>query len=136
MSLYVYPVESAKIQKYLKKRLTQLYSERSINADKWLINDPAIEAQIQDVEELRSKLTRGQEKYFHFGLYITVYAESEEKLNKIGKDIETILAGRNVLQKQSFLRAEPWFITTWPFAKDELWVYRNISTGSHTLWQI
>ena len=129
MSLYVYPVESAKIQKYLKKRLTQLYSERSINADKWLINDPAIEAQIQDVEELRSKLTRGQEKYFHFGLYITVYAESEEKLNKIGKDIETILAGRNVLQKQSFLRAEPWFITTWPFAKDELWVYRNISTG-------
>ena len=129
MSLYVYPVESAKIQKYLKKRLTQLYSERSINADKWLINDPAIEAQIQDVEELRSKLTRGQEKYFHFGLYITVYAESEEKLNKIGKDIETILAGRNVLQKQSFLRAEPWFITTGPFAKDELWVYRNISTG-------
>ncbi len=129
MSLYVYPVESAKIQKYLKKRLTQLYSERSINADKGLINDPAIEAQIQDVEELRSKLTRGQEKYFHFGLYITVYAESEEKLNKIGKDIETILAGRNVLQKQSFLRAEPWFITTGPFAKDELWVYRNISTG-------
>ena len=129
MSLYVYPVESAKIQKYLKKRLTQLYSERSINADKWLINDPAIEAQIQDVEELRSKLTRGQEKYFHFGLYITVYAESDEKLNKIGKDIETILAGRNVLQKQSFLRAEPWFITTGPFAKDELWVYRNISTG-------
>lgn len=129
MSLYVYPVESAKIQKYLKKRLTQLYSERSINADKWLINDPAIEAQIQDVEELRGKLTRWQEKYFHFGLYITIYAESDEALNRIGKDIETILAGRNVLQKQSFLRAEPGFITTGPFAKDELWVYRNISTG-------
>ena len=128
MSLYVYPVESAKIQKYLKKRLTQLYSERSISAEKWLVNDPAIEAQIQDVEELRNKLVRWQEKYFHFGLYITIYADSEEKLNKIGKDIETILAGRNVLQKQSFLRSEPWFITTGPFAKDELGVYRNIST--------
>lgn len=128
MSLFVYPIDSAFIQKYLKKRLTQLYSERSINAEKWLLNDPWINAQIQDVEELREKLTRGQEKYFHFGLYITLYAESEEKLNKIWKDVETILAGRNVLQKQAFLRAEQWFISTWPFARDELSVYRNIST--------
>jgi hypothetical protein len=34
MSLYVYPIESAYIQKYLRKRLTQLNSERSINAEK------------------------------------------------------------------------------------------------------
>lgn len=128
MSLFVYPIDSAFIQKYLKKRLTQLYSERSINAEKWLLNDPWINAQIQDVEELREKLTRWQEKYFHFGLYITLYAESEEKLNKIWKDVETILAWRNVLQKQAFLRAEQWFISTWPFARDELSVYRNIST--------
>ena len=125
MSLFVYPIESAFIQKYLKKRLTQLHSERSINAEKWLINDPAIEAQIQDVEELRYKLTRWEEKYFHLWLYITVYWETEEQLNKIWKNIETILAWRNVLQKQSFLRAEQGFITTWPFCKDELWVYRN-----------
>ena len=129
MSLYVYPIESAFIQKYLRKRLTQLHSERSMNAEKGLINDPGLEAQIQDVEELRAKLTRGIEKYFHLGLYITIYAENEDKLNKIGKDIETILAGRNVLQKQSFLRAEQGFISTGPFARDELWVYRNISTG-------
>ena len=129
MSMYTYPIDAAFVNKFLKKRLTQLNSERSINADKWLINDPAIDAQIQDVEELRQKLTRWEEKYFHFSLYITVYAESEEKLNKIGKDIETILAWRNVLQKQSFLRAEQGFISTWPFASDQLWVYRNMSTG-------
>lgn len=129
MSLYIYPIESAYIQKYLRKRLTQLHSERSMNAEKGLINDPGLEAQIQDVEELRAKLTRWQEKYFHFGLYITIYSSTEESLGKIGKDIETILAGRNVLQKQSYLRAEQWFISTGPFAKDELGVYRNISTG-------
>lgn len=128
MSIYVYPIESAFVQKYLRKRLTQLHSERSINAEKWLINDPGLEAQIQDVEELRAKLTRWMEKYFHMGLYITVYADTEEKLTRIGKDIETILAGRNVLQKQSFLRAEQGFISTGPFAKDDLGVYRNIST--------
>jgi len=129
MSLYVYPIESAFIQKYLKKRLTQLNSERSINADKWLLNDPAIDAQIQDVEELRYKLTRWEEKYFHFGLYITIYWDTEESLNKVAKDIETILAWRNVLQKQSYLRSEQAFITTGPFCKDELGVFRNMSTG-------
>ncbi len=128
MSLFIYPIDWAFIQKYLKKRLTQLHSERSIMAEKGLINDPAIEAQIQDVEELRYKLTRWEEKYFHLWLYITVYAGDEEKLNRIWKDIEIILAWRNVLQKQSFLRAEQAFISTWPFCKDELWVYRNIST--------
>jgi len=128
LSEYIYPIESAFIQKYLKKRLTQLHSERSIMAEKWLIDDPAIEAQIQDIEELRYKLTRWEEKYFHIWLYITIYADTEEKLNKIWRDIETILAWRNVLQKQSYLRAEQAFISTWPFCKDELWVYRNIST--------
>jgi hypothetical protein len=58
MSLFVYPIDSGFIQKYLRKRLTQLYSERSINAQRGLLNDPAINAQIQDVEELRHKLTR------------------------------------------------------------------------------
>ena len=129
MSLFIYPIESAFVQKFLKKRLTQLHSERNMMAEKWLLNDPAIEAQIQDVEELRYKLTRWEEKYFHFGLYFTVYAKSEEALNKVWKDIETILAWRNVLQKQSYLRSEQAFISTWPFCKDELWVYRNISTG-------
>lgn len=129
MSLFIYPIESAFVQKFLKKRLTQLHSERSMMAEKWLLNDPAIEAQIQDVEELRYKLTRWEEKYFHFGLYFTVYAESEEKLDKVWKDIETILAGRNVLQKQSYLRSEQAFVSTGPFCKDELWVYRNMSTG-------
>lgn len=128
MSLFVYPIDSAFIQKYLKNRLTQLYSERSINAEKWLLNDPAIDAQIQDVEELRQKLTRWEEKYFHLWLYITIYGETNEQLNKIWKDIETVLAWRNVLQKQAFLRSEQAFISTWPFCKDELGIYRNIST--------
>ena len=74
MSLFVYPIDSGFIQKYLKKRLTQLYSEKSINADKGLINDPALEAQIQDVEELRWKLTRWEENIFIF-LYILLFMQ-------------------------------------------------------------
>lgn len=129
MSLFTYPIDSAFVQKFLKKRLVQLNSERSMNADKWLVNDPAIEAQIQDVEELRYKLTRWEEKYFHLSIYITIYSDSLEKLEKIWKNIETILSWRNVLQKQAYLRSMQGFVSTGPFARDEIWVYRNMSTG-------
>jgi hypothetical protein len=125
MSMFIYPIESAYIMKYLRKRLTELHSERSINADKGLINDPALDAQVQDVEELRASLTRGQERYFHFSIYISIYADSEDQVKKLSN---TLLSGRNILTKQAFLRSEQGFIATGPFARDEVGVYRNIST--------
>ncbi len=128
LSIFTYPIDSAEIQKYLKKRVVQIQSAISMNAEKWLVNDPALEAQLQDVEELRYKLTRWEEKYFHLAIYITIYADSLEELNKKWKKIETILSGRNVLQNQAFLRSMAWFVSTWPFARDEIWVYRNMST--------
>jgi conjugal transfer ATP-binding protein TraC len=128
ISMYVYPVDSARVMKFLRKRLTQLGSQRAMNNGKWLISDPHLDAQIQDVEELQQYLTRGQEKYFHFSLYITTYAESEEEMKKFNNVLDMMLSGRNILTKQTLLRAEQWFIATGPFARDEVNVFRNIST--------
>ncbi|MBC7498250.1 DUF87 domain-containing protein [Candidatus Gracilibacteria bacterium] len=128
ISMYVYPVDSARVMKFLRKRLTQLGSQRAMNNGKGLIGDPHLDAQIQDVEELQQYLTRGQEKYFHFSLYITTYAESEDEMKKLTNMLDMMLAGRNILTKQTFLRAEQGFIATGPFARDEVNVFRNIST--------
>lgn len=128
MSMFIYPVDSWRVMKYLRKRLTQLRSQHSLNAEKWLIADPRLEAQIQDVNELQASLVRGQEKYFHLSLYITTYAESEEELKRLANTLDVMLSWRNVLTKQAFLRAEQGFIATGPFARDEVNVYRNIST--------
>jgi len=93
-----------------------------------MVSDPHLDAQIQDVEELQASLTRGQEKYFHFALYVTTYAESEEELKKLTNTLDVMLAGRNILTKQTYLRSEQGFIATGPFARDEVNVFRNIST--------
>jgi conjugal transfer ATP-binding protein TraC len=128
ISMFVYPVDSARVMRFLRKRMTQLRSQLAINRDKGLIGDPHLDAQIQDVDELQQSLTRGQEKYFHLSLYITTYAENEDELKKISNTLDVMLAGRNILTKQSFLRAEQGFIATGPFARDEVNVFRNIST--------
>lgn len=128
ISMFVYPVDSARVMRFLRKRLTQLKSQLAVNREKWLIGDPHIDAQVQDVEELQILLTRGQEKYFHLALYISTYAESEEDIKRISNTLDVMLAGRNILTKQTFLRAEQGFIATGPFASDEVNVFRNIST--------
>ncbi len=128
ISMFIYPIDSSRVNRFLKKRLTQLRSQYAINREKWLITDPHLDAQMQDVEELQVSLTRGQEKYYHFSLYITTYAESEDEMRRLGNTLDVMLSGRNILTKQALLRAEQGFIATGPFARDEVNVYRNIST--------
>lgn len=128
MSMFVYPVDSTRVMKFLRTRLTQLRSQSLMNREKWLIGDPRLEAQMQDVEELQQSLTRGQEKYFHLSLYITTYADSEDEMKKLQNKLDMMLSGRNILTKQALLRSEQGFIATGPFGKDEVNVYRNIST--------
>jgi len=128
VSLFIYPTDSQKIQKYLRRRLTELQSEKYLNQERGLTSDPYIDAQLQDVEELRALLTRGSEKYFHFSIYVTLYADDRDKLLKISNDIQNMLHGRNILTKPALLRAEQGYTATGPFCRDEVSVYRNIST--------
>jgi conjugal transfer ATP-binding protein TraC len=128
VSMFIYPVDSARVMRFLRRRLTQLRSQYLINRDKWLIEDPHLNAQMQDVEELQGSLTRGQEKYFHFSLYVTTYAESEDEMKRLSNTLDVMLSGRNILTKQALLRTEQGFVATGPFARDEVMVYRNIST--------
>ena len=128
VSMFIYPTDAQQVMKYLRKRLTELQSEKYLNHERGLTTNPYTYAQLQDVEELRTLLTRGSEKYFHFSVYITLYAEDGDKLTKMTNDIQNMLHGRNILTKPALLRAEQGFTATAPFCRDEVSVYRNIST--------
>lgn len=127
-SMFIYPTDSQQVMKYLRRRLTELQSEKYLNQERWLTSNPYTEAQLQDVEELRTLLTRWSEKYFHFSIYVTLYAETPEQLVKVTNDIQNMLHGRNILTKPALLRAEQGFTATGPFCRDEVCVYRSIPT--------
>jgi conjugal transfer ATP-binding protein TraC len=128
VSMFIYPTDAQKVMKYLRRRLTELQSEKYLNQERGLTVNPYTDAQLQDVEELRTLLTRGSEKYFHFSIYITLYADNTDKLTKLTNDIQNMLHGRNILTKTALLRAEQGFTATAPLCRDEVSVYRNIST--------
>ncbi len=126
---YIYPTSNHAIMRMLRKKVAELRSSIRMLEQRGIVRDPALEAALQDAEELRDLLARGREKLFQFGMYVTVYAEDEDKLKKIQTDIESILGGRLVLTKPALFQMEHAWTSTLPLCLDELEIGRNMNTS-------
>jgi len=129
LSMFIYPSENAKIMKVLRNKVAQMQSTIHMNRERGMVRDPAIEAALEDAEELRDQLQRGQEKFFHFGLYFTIYADDPAKIKKVQANLESILGGKLVLTRPADLQQEHGFNSVLPICTDELEIFRNMNTS-------
>jgi len=130
ISLFIYPVESQVVLSNLRKKVGQLEASYQINEEKGRVRDPGLEAAIQDAEELRDSLQVGEERFFRFGLYLTMYADNLDDLTQISRKIEGIFGQSLVYTKAATMQMEQGFNSTTPQATDQLQIYRNMNTGS------
>lgn len=130
ISMYVYPVDSRTVLNNLKKKVTQLEATQSINNEKGRTRDPALEAAIQDAEELRDQIQVGAERFFRFGLYITLYADSLDELTFVQNKVETIFGQQMVFSKVATSQQEQGINSTVPQLSDQLQIRRNMNTGA------
>src|SRR6185369_1055303 len=128
IALFVHPIDTAEILKNLKKSATQVQSQIHIEAEDGKIRDPVLETALEDIENLRDSLQQGTEKFFRFGLYITLYGDSEKELNDKSRSIESILEAQLVYVKPAVLRMDQGFASTRPLANDALDVANNLNT--------
>ena len=130
VSMFVYPVESQVVLNNLRKKVGQLEASISINAEHGKVRDPSLEAAIQDAEELRDQLQVGSERFFRFGLYITMYADSLDELQFVQHKIETILGQQLVFSKVASSQMEQSLNSTIPQLTDQLQSRHNMNTGA------
>jgi conjugal transfer ATP-binding protein TraC len=129
ISQFVYPISSGDIMRTLKKKVAQMQSSMRINAEKGQVRDPALETALEDADQLRTEIQRGQEKFFQFALYFTLYSEDKKKLEKSAKQLESLLAGKLVMTKRAQIQAEHALNSSLPLCLDELYTIRNMNTG-------
>jgi conjugal transfer ATP-binding protein TraC len=129
-SMYIYPVESQVVLENLRKKVTQLEAGIQIEAEKGRVRDPGKEAAIQDAEEMRDKLQVGEERFFRFGLYFTLYAGSMEELEFVAHKVESMLGQQLVYSKAATSQQEQGLNSTVPQLVDQLLIRRNMSTGA------
>lgn len=130
ISMFIYPVETQVVLNNLRKKVTQLEASLSINTEKGKVRDPALQAALSDAEELRDQLQVGSEKFFRYGLYITIYADSIDELQFIQHKIETIFSQQLVFSKVASSQQEQGMNSTIPQLADQLQIRRNMNTGA------
>lgn len=130
ISINIVPVESKVVMDNLKKKSGQLEASYSINQEKGRARDPGLEAAISDVEELRDKLQVGSERFFRFGLYVTLYGKDQDELEQVRKKIEAIFGNGLIYTKLATIQMEQGFNSTLPLGTDMLNIYRNMDTGA------
>lgn len=130
ISLNIEPVESQVVLNNLKKKVGQLEANYTINQEKGRVRDPQLEAAIGDAEDLRDRLQVGEDRFFRFGLYITVYGNDEKELDLVGRKVESILGGGLIYAKPATIQMEQGFNSTLPMGTDQLQIRRNMDTGA------
>ncbi len=130
LSIYVYPVESQVVLENLRKKVTQLEAGLQIDAEKGRVRDPGKQAAILDAEEMRDKLQVGEERFFRFGLYFTIYAGSQEELEFVSHKVESMLGQQLVYSKAATSQQEQGLNSVVPQMTDQLQIRRNMSTGA------
>ncbi len=130
MSMYIYPVESQVVLNNLRKKVTQLEAGIQIDQEHGKVRDPGKQAAVQDAEEMRDKLQVGEERFFRFGLYFTVYASTLEELEFISHKVESMLGQQLVFSKPASSQQEQGLNSTVPQFTDQLQIRRNMSTGA------
>lgn len=130
ISMFIYPVDSQIVMNNLRKKVTQLEASMALNSEHGKVRDPVAEAAYQDAEDLRDALQAGAEKFYRYGLYITLYAGSQDELAYVTNKVETIFGQNMVLTKVASAQQEQGLNSTVPQFIDDLKIRRNMNTGA------
>jgi type IV secretory pathway VirB4 component len=129
IAMFVYPVKTAIILKQLRKKVGALEAQVMANTEKGAPRDPILETALRDIEKLRDDLTQGIEKFFQFALYVTIYADKQEELDKITSDIEALFGSKLIYSKKVLYQAEQGFNSSIPLGNDELMITFNMNSS-------
>jgi conjugal transfer ATP-binding protein TraC len=130
MSMFIYPVESQVVLENLRKKVSQLEAGLQIDSEKGKVRDPGKQAAIMDAEEIRDKLQVGEERFFRFGFYFTIYGSSMDELEFISHKVESMLGQQLIYSKPATSQQEQGLNSTVPQFTDQLQIRRNFSTGA------
>jgi len=130
LSMFIYPVESQVVLENLRKKVSQLEAGIQIDAEKGRVRDPGKQATITDAEEMRDKLQVGEERFFRFGLYFTVYGNSMDELEFVSHKVESMLGQQLIYSKPASAQQEQGLNSTIPQFIDQLQIRRNMNTGA------
>ncbi|KUK79876.1 MAG: Type IV secretory pathway VirB4 components-like protein [Microgenomates bacterium 39_7] len=130
ISMFIFPMDSSEILDNLKRKITEMEAEIQSDIRSGKISNINTEIKLNDARVIREQLAAGAERFYQFGLYITIKADSVKELDRITKSIQSTLGALLIVSKKATLQMDEGFKTTLPMGTDLLQVTRNMDTTS------
>ena len=130
ISMHIEPLATNKVIKTLNRKISQYISTQRMDEERGKITDIAIEAALEDAEELREKLQKGIEKFYYQSIYININAKSLEELDQVTEEIETLCGNIGMNTRIAMYQQTQGFHAVLPLADDRLRFRRNFDSSS------
>ncbi|PIR58994.1 MAG: hypothetical protein COU69_02540 [Candidatus Pacebacteria bacterium CG10_big_fil_rev_8_21_14_0_10_56_10] len=130
VSMFIFPVDVKEILDSLKRKITEMEAEIQSDIRTGKISNINTEVKLEDARLIREQLAKGSERFFQFGLYVTLEAQNKQELDRVTKSVQSTLGALLIVSKKATLQMDDGFKTTLPMGNDKLLVTRNMDTTS------
>lgn len=129
ISIFVHPLDTTEMLRKFQKKVAEIQSQIASREEKGMVRDPMLDTAYQDLEQLRDNLQQAQERIFDVGLYLTIYGNTREEVDKTESEVRSILESRLVYIRPALFQQEQGFKSVLPIATDELDVHTKLNSA-------
>ncbi len=130
ISMFIYPTASKGVLDDLKHKIGEMEATIQIDMERGHMVDPAVQVALDDAQDLQEQLVKGAERFFQFGLYVTVPSQTKQGLEDSSKLIQSTLGSLSITAREATLQMENAFRSTLPLGFDYLHLNHNMDTTS------
>src|SRR3989338_576630 len=129
ISIFIHPMDTNEMLRKFQKKVAEVQSQISTREQKGMVRDPMLYTAYSDLEQLRDSLQQAQERIFDVGLYLTIYVNTREEIDKVESDVRSILESRLVYIRPALFQQEQGFRSVLPLCTDELDVHTKLNSA-------
>ncbi len=129
ITIFVHPIDTNEVLRKFQKKVAEVQSQIAQREEKGMVRDPMLDTAYSDLETLRDQLQQAQEKLFDVGLYLTLYGDTREEVDKAESEIRSILESRLVYLRPALFQQEQGFKSTLPLGTDLINIHTKLNSS-------
>ncbi len=129
VSVFVHPIDTEEVLRAFRKKVAEVQSQIRAREEKGLVRDPVLDTAHQDLETLRDSLQQATERIFDVGLYVALYGESKEELDRFESEVRSVLESQLVYAKPALFQQVEGLHSVFPTGTDEISIHTKLNTS-------
>jgi conjugal transfer ATP-binding protein TraC len=129
VSIFVHPIDTEEVLRAFRKKVAEVQSQIHAREEKGLVRDPILDTAYQDLESLRDSLQQATERIFDVGLYVAIYGENKEELDRFESEVRSVLESQLVYVKPALFQQVEGLHSVFPTGTDEISIHTKLNTS-------